>query len=234
VRDAEVDEALEQAAREPHTLPGELLKRIADSIEPRLEPVRPLPATPLLTMGLVLIGAAVALAGAARVGLQGFEALGLPSRVVIFGTLAILGCAAAAQAVGEWIPGSRRRFNPAGLLASLLVALLALFALLFHDYRIDHFVAAGLKCLFTGLLLAVPAALLGVRWLRRGWAVNTVSAGLAAGVLAGLAGVTMLELHCANFQALHILVWHTLVVPVSAAVGALLGWAVRDRPTPRN
>jgi len=26
-----------------------------------------------------------------------------------------------------------------------------------------------------------------------------------------------------NFQALHVLVWHTAVVPVSAAAGALLG-----------
>jgi hypothetical protein len=37
----------------------------------------------------------------------------------------------------------------------------------------------------------------------------------------------MLELHCPNFQAAHILVWHTGVVPVSAALGALLGWELR-------
>jgi hypothetical protein len=52
---------------------------------------------------------------------------------------------------------------------------------------------------------------------------------LAAGTLAGLAGVGMLELHCPNFQATHILVWHTAVVPVSAALGALLGWTIRFR-----
>ena len=40
----------------------------------------------------------------------------------------------------------------------------------------------------------------------------------------------MLELHCANFQALHVLVWHTAVVPVSAAAGALVGWALRGHP----
>jgi hypothetical protein len=227
VRDAEIDQALDQAAREPHAVPGELLKRIADSIEPTLEPVRPLPTSPVLTVGLVLIGAAVALVGAARAGFQGFEALSLLSRVVIFGTLAILGCAAAAGVVAQWIPGSRWRFNPAGLLALVIVALLALFALLFHDYGTKQFVSAGLTCLFTGLLFALPAALLGVWWLRRGWAVNAVAAGLVAGVLAGLTGVTLLEFHCDNFQALHILLWHTLVVPVSGAIGALLGWMVR-------
>ena len=76
----------------------------------------------------------------------------------------------------------------------------------------------------------MPAALLGVWWLRRGWVVNHVSAGLAAGALAGLAGLTLLELQCTNFQALHILVWHVLVVPVSGAAGALLGWSWRALP----
>jgi hypothetical protein len=70
-----------------------------------------------------------------------------------------------------------------------------------------------------------------VSWwlLRRGFAVNSVAAGLAGGTLAGLAGVTMLELHCANFQALHVLLWHTAVVPVSGAAGALVVWALRFR-----
>ena len=65
--------------------------------------------------------------------------------------------------------------------------------------------------------------------LRRGFAVNPPSAGLVAGTLGGLAGVGMLELHCPNFQAAHILAWHTAVVPVSAALGALLGWRLRFR-----
>jgi hypothetical protein len=65
--------------------------------------------------------------------------------------------------------------------------------------------------------------------LRHGFAVNAASAGLVAGTLGGLAGVGMLELHCPNLQAAHILVWHTAVVPVSAALGALLGWELRFR-----
>jgi hypothetical protein len=43
-------------------------------------------------------------------------------------------------------------------------------------------------------------------------------------MLGGLAGVGLLELHCPNFQTAHILVWHAAVVPVSAALGAWLGW----------
>jgi hypothetical protein len=44
----------------------------------------------------------------------------------------------------------------------------------------------------------------------------------------------MLELHCSNFQALHVLVWHTAVVPVSAAAGAAVGWALRIRSSARS
>jgi hypothetical protein len=74
------------------------------------------------------------------------------------------------------------------------------------------------------LFHAVPVALASWLLLRRGFAVNAVAAGLAAGTLAGMAGVTMLELHCPNFEALHVMLWHTAVVPVSGAAGALLAW----------
>ena len=104
-------------------------------------------------------------------------------------------------------------------------ALLVVFALLFRNYRTDHFIAAGLACLHAGLLIAIPAALLSLLLLRRGFAVNPASAGLTGGALAGVSGVSMLELQCSNFQALHVLVWHTAVLPTSAAAGALLGWA---------
>jgi hypothetical protein len=227
VRDEEIDEALDRAARGPHPVPAELLKRIGDSIGPNLEPVRPLPPAWVLTGALLLIGVAVAFAGAARAGLHGFEALNVPARVAIFGALAVLTCVAAELLVAEWTPGSRRLSTPAGLLAMASVVLLGVFALLFRDYRVDHFVSSGIACLLTGLACAAPAALLGLWVLRRGWAVNPITAGLVAGVLSGLAGVTLLELHCTNFEALHVMVWHTLVVPVSACAGAIFGWFVQ-------
>ena len=124
------------------------------------------------------------------------------------------------------IPGGLRRTSPGALLRFGSAALLAVFAFLFRDYQTDHFFSIGIVCLLTGLLHAIPAALLGWLLLRRGFAVNPVSAGLVAGVLGGLAGVGMLELHCPNFQAAHVLVWHTAVVPLSGAAGALVGWTV--------
>jgi len=226
VSDAEIEQALDRAAmRTAITLPSGLLGRIGNSLGPRIEAVRPLPATGILVAGLAILIALVAIVGAWRTGFAGFAALPAGSRWVIFGALGTLGCVAAARAVAEWIPGSPARLGSAGLLTLVCFTLLVLFGLLFRDHTTTNFMAAGIACLTTGLIWAVPAALLALGWLRRGWAVNPVAAGVAAGVLAGLAGLTLLELRCTNFEAFHILLWHVLVVPLSAAAGAALGWS---------
>jgi hypothetical protein len=136
---------------------------------------------------------------------------------------------AGSEFVHAMIPGSRRRISPGAFLGFASAALLAVFAFLFRDYRTDHFFSVGIVCLLTGFLHAIPAALLGWLLLRRGFAVSSVSAGLVAGVLGGLAGVGVLELHCPNFEAAHVLVWHTAVVPLSGAAGALVAWTLRCR-----
>ena len=229
MRDGDIDEILKNAAeRLPRVKPASL-KSVAGSIQPSLRPVRPLPPTWVLTGGVFLICATIALAGAARAGFNGFAKMDLLERALIFSTLIILAWLAATQFVHEMIPGSRRRISAEGVLALGSVALLSVFAALFHDYHTDHFVSAGLICLAMGVAHAIPAALLSWWVLRRGFAVNPQSAGLVAGTIGGLAGVGLLELHCPNFQAMHILIWHTAVLLVSAALGTLLGRARQFR-----
>jgi hypothetical protein len=232
--DEEVDNVLQKASGITPEVDPALLKRIAGSINGSLRPVRPLPPRWMLTAGSALICAVVAVAAAARAGFYGVEKLGLWERALIFSTLGILLWVAGKKFVIQLIPGSRSGLNVGVFPALVCAVLLTVFALVFRDYRIDHFISAGVACLTTGLILAVPAALLTWLLLRRGYAVNSVAAGLAGGALAGLCGVTMLELHCANFQALHVLVWHTAVVPVGAAAGALLGLGLRDMRPKRN
>jgi hypothetical protein len=229
MKNEDIDEVLNKAARTSLDLKPELLDRVSASIRSSLQPVRPLPPAWVITGGLFLVCAAVSLLGAARAGFFGVEKMDLLERCLIFPALGLLAWAMASAFVHEMTPGSRRRVSPGALLALGCVALLGLFALLFRDYRTDHFFSIGIVCLVTGFIHAVPAGLLCWLLLRRGFAVNPVSAGLIAGALAGLAGVGVLELHCPNFQAAHILVWHTAVVPVSAAAGALVGWLVRRR-----
>lgn len=229
MKDKEIDEILKQTAQAPHDVDPTLLDRVANSIGSSLRPVRPLPPVWVLTGALILICVAVALGGAARAGFYGIQRMSDLERALIFPALGILVWLAASACVKEMIPGSRHRVASGTLLGTGCLSLLVVFAALFHDYRTVEFVSAGVVCLVVGLLIATPAALLSWLLLRRGFAVNPVAAGLAGGTLAGLAGVVMLELHCANFEALHIMVWHTAVIPVSAAIGALLAWRLGSR-----
>ena len=147
---------------------------------------------------------------------------------LIFPVLGTLIWLAALLYAGEMIPGSPHRMAPWVLPAAGSLTLIAAFALAFHDYRTERFVPQGVACLTAGLLQAIPAAVAIWLLLRRGFAVDSLAAGLARGALAGLAGVGMLELHCPNFEAPHVMVWHTAVLPLSAAAGALLAWSSRS------
>jgi hypothetical protein len=228
-KNEEIDDVLKKAALAPEDIDPIMLARIDESIKASLRPVRPLPPVWLMATGLVLVCAVISFVGGARAGFFGVAKMNLAERWLVFPALGLLACFAAVSFVHQMIPASRLRFSPGTLLAFSSVALLAVFADLFRDYHIDHFFSAGIVCLLVGLLHAVPAGLLSWLTLRRGFAVNPASAGLVAGMLGGLAGVGVLELHCPNFQAAHILVWHTAVVPLSAALGALLGFGLRPR-----
>lgn len=222
MKNEEIDDVLKKAAQTSQELDPVVLERIDDSIRRSLRPVKPLPPVWLIAGGLVLVCAAVALGGAARSGFFGVAKMNLLERSLVFPALGLLASLAAVSFVHQMIPASRVRLSPAVLLVLSSAALLAVFAPLFRDYRVDHFLSVGIVCLLTGLLHAIPAGLLSWLVLRRGFAVNPASAGLVAGTLGGLAGVGMLELHCPNFEAAHILLWHTAVVPVSAVLGAIL------------
>lgn len=227
--DEEIDKILQEASEAARRAEPALLTPIVDSIKSSLRPVRPLPPMWELTGGLALICAAVAVAAAARGGFYGIEKLAIWQRVLIFSTLGMLVWAVGKEFASRLIPGSRHYLSAGALLAAGCAALLGVFTLVFRDYRVDHFVSAGITCLLTGVLVAIPAAFLSWLLLRRGYAVNPVAAGLVGGVLAGLCGVAMLELHCSNFQAPHVLLWHTAVLPAGAAAGALVGWALGGR-----
>jgi hypothetical protein len=227
VRDRDIDDVLKRAAGSSPDVDPALLDRIARSIGGGLRPVTPLPPSWILASALVAVSIAVAVAGAALLGPRGVQKMNATEIGLIFPVLGILVWLAAAVYAGEMIPGSRRLAGPWMLTAAGSLTLIAVFAVLFDDYRTERFVPQGIACLTAGLLHAIPAGLGGWLILRRGFAVNAPAAGLAGGVLAGLAGVSMLELHCVNFEVPHVMLWHTAVLPLSAAAGALVAWALR-------
>lgn len=220
----EIDDLLKSAA--PKVDPA-LLANIERSMRETLAPVSPLPSAGTLTAGLAGLSLVIPAIGAAFLGFEGIEQLSVARIALIFPVLAAFTILGASFTVAEMIPGSRRVANPRALLAASVLAILLAFGLLFHDYDMSLFVPQGIVCLAVGLSIALPTALAGWLLLRRGFAVQPMSAGLAAGTLAGLAGVTALELHCPNFHAMHLLVWHTAVMPVSAVAGAFIGRHIR-------
>ena len=218
-----MDEILRRAGGKGSELSPELLERIGRSMGP-VTAVRPLAAPWVLAGGLVLACVAIAAAVAAGLGMYGIQRLGGVERAVIFPVLGGLLWLSAAVAVSHSIPGSRRRVGPAALVAGGTLVLLAVFAILFHDYGTVRFVPGGVACLRAGLITAIPAGAAIWLILRKGFAVNPAAAGLVAGALAGLTGATMLELHCPNFEVLHVMLWHTAVVPIAGGAGA---WIAR-------
>lgn len=224
MNEKEIDDALNQAAAASPGVDPALLDRVSKSIGGSLRPVRPLPPGWVLVAGLMLVCLAVATAAGSLLGLHGIQKMSPAQMALIFPLLGALIWLAAVLYVSEMIPGSRHRMAPWVLPAAGSLTLIAAFALAFDDYRTERFVPQGIACLTAGLLYGIPAAAAGGWLVRRGFAVNSVGAGLLQGALAGLAGVGMLELHCPNFEVPHVMVWHTAVLPLSAGAGALLAW----------
>jgi hypothetical protein len=229
VRDEEIDDILKRAGATPHDVDPTVLDRIRGSIRTSMHPVRPLAPPMAFAAGLVAICAVVALAGAARLGLAGVQHLSALQRALVFPALAIFLFLAATSYVAERIPGQPRRVAPGRLLAIGSLALIGVFAIMFRDYGADRFMKLGIACLTAGLLNAAPAAFAIWFLLRRGFAVSPAASGLAAGTLAGLAGILMLELHCPNFEAPHVMLWHTSVLWVAGAAGAVIPYLIRKR-----
>jgi hypothetical protein len=216
-----IDKVLRDAAESSRPVDPALLERVKAEMRPSMVPVRPLAPAWALAVGLILICAAIGIIGALFLGPHGVRNMSALEVAVIFPALGLLMALAATSYAGSMVPGSRIAAPRWILPATVSAVLIVVFAVLFHNYRTEDFLHAGFVCLKAGLLHALPAALACWWLLRRGFAVDSAANGLAQGTLAGLAGVLMLEIHCANFQAPHLMVWHVAVVPVSAAAAAL-------------
>ena len=217
MKDKEIDELL--AA--PNRVDPSLLDRVSTSIGASLQPVRPMAPAWMLASVLWLLAAGIAVVSASALGMYGIQKLNGAEMGTIFPALGIFTWLAALLSVAAMTPGGMR-WNPARLLLIILLAWIALDAILFRDYQMDFFVRQGIPCLRAGLIVAIPAGVASWLVLRRGFAVDAGAAGLAAGALAGFAGLIMLEIHCPNLHAMHVMVWHTAVIPVSALAGTLL------------
>jgi hypothetical protein len=183
-----------------------------------------LPADPLAPNGFYLaifagLFASTVAFGVYREGTFALHAMTLAQTVSILSALGACALILAWSLVRQMVPGSRHRFRPEFVPAVVIAGLSLVVAVLFRAGGQTLFWQQGWACLRMGFpfaLLAGPAVWLV---LRRGAILSPRVAGAAAGLLAGLAGTSVLEIHCPNLDLSHIVVWHLGVSVLASLCG---------------
>jgi hypothetical protein len=203
-------------------LPQALQDRIEAAILPGLRPVSPLPSALQGTATLLLCSIIVIAAANWRLGLAGWHARSGLQASVDFSLLAISLLALAKTLANQMMPGSRRG-PPVWLLLAVSLALLAANVSLFGYHWNSAFVPLALSCWEIGVACAALSAPLFGLVLRRGFSLNPVAHGATVGLLAGLAGATVLEIYCPYLDRLHTSASHIGAAVTSLLVGAAWG-----------
>jgi hypothetical protein len=205
-----------------------LLRRIQTGILEDLKPIRPLVPSPILLFGCAIIFLSVMAVGVLLLGMNGWGALSFVQRIVVFVTLAASAVLLAISMVRQMAPGSKPISAPAVLLVTILFVLIMVIAATFRSQQESALLASGVMCIRNGLMYSIPAGFLLWLIVRLGAILDSKLCGAFAGGLAGLAGLSVLEVNCPNLNVFHILVWHGGVVVVSSLGGALVGAAVES------
>jgi hypothetical protein len=121
------------------------------------------------------------------------------------------------------MPGSRHRISPRLLPIGIAICLTLAIAVLFQFQHEQHFWRNAWACVRVGTPIGALAAMPFWLLLRRGAILSPSMTGAATGLLAGLVGTSVLELHCPNLGAWHILVSHTGVAILSGLAGLFTG-----------
>jgi hypothetical protein len=158
--------------------------------------------------------------------MMGGRALGAISVPQLIGAIGVIGGGVVLLtfSIGrQVIPGSRHPVSPWLLGIGILGGLLLVTALLFPWAHTSNFAVAGWRCSARGLMIALIAGALAYWSLRRGVILRADLLGASVGLLAGLAGVTVLQFNCPILEAAHIIVWHVGIAISSAIAGFLFG-----------
>jgi hypothetical protein len=222
----EIDRAIAEMLSAPASaseLRPELAHAIEENIGRNLSAVRPLRPARYYAVGFALIFLAAIAAGAAMLRASGIAGMSVAMIAIGFGGLAICGGLLAMSLAADMSPGSSRPAPPVALTIGVLLGLAAIFGALFSYQPETSFWLTSSKCLLLGSAFAVPTAALAWGLLRRGAVLSKTTSGAAAGLLGGLAGMAVLEIHCPDFNVAHILFSHWGVALAWGGLGWLAG-----------
>jgi hypothetical protein len=212
-------------------LPPDRLKQIEAALIADLTPVRPLAPTGVYLAALAGIFTAVCIVGCYMIGQSGWHALSELQKVAVFVPLAAMTAFLAFSVVRQMRPAAKYTRSSAVFSAGIFIVLLLIMTVIFQPAQESAFVRHGLACFRTGMAFAIPSALLFALVLRRGAALSPLLTGATAGGLAGLVGLTVLEIHCPNLNVYHIVVWHVSVTLVCVVAGLVFSRVTFQRWT---
>jgi hypothetical protein len=200
-----------------------LANQITRSLVQDYTPVRPLPPAGYLIAAFAVLFAVFILLGGILLGDRALLKMNWLTAWVVFASLAVAAGSLSFALPAQMVPGSRRALSP-GLLALIILSGVALvLAALFPMYREPAFWAQAWWCLRAGLVAGLLSSVSFWLILSRGAVLNMPATGALAGLLGGLTGATILELHCPDFNAAHILVGHWGAALLCAGLGWLAG-----------
>jgi hypothetical protein len=201
------------------------LRHIAESIANDLRPVRPMAPAGYFFGAFLGIFVSIAALAVYRMGAHAIAVMTPLQTVAILGALVVGTVLLTYSLVLQMVPGSRHRIPPTLLPLGIAISLTIVIAVLFQFQHEQSFWSGSWDCLRAGTPIAVLAAIPGWLTLRRGAVLSPVRTGADAGLLAGLVGTSVLEIHCPNLDAWHILISHFGVAMLCALAGLLIGFA---------
>ncbi|MCU1233100.1 MAG: hypothetical protein JWP63_1067 [Candidatus Solibacter sp.] len=135
--------------------------------------------------------------------------------------------------IHQMVPGSLHRVSPSLLPIAILMSMMGVIAALFQFQPDADFWPRAWVCLRAGTPIGFLAGVPFWLVLRRGAILSPTVTGTAAGLLSGLLGTSVLEIHCPNLDALHILVSHLGAAILCSIAGFTLGLRAERRSASR-
>jgi len=203
----------------------ETLRHIADGMATGLRPVRPVAPARYFFGAFAGIFVSVVALGVYRMGAFAIAVMTPMQTATILSALAVSTGLLAYSLVQQMVPGSRHRIPPRLLPVAIAISLTIAMAVLFQFQHERNFWANAWACIRAGTPFGALAAVPFWLVLRRGAILSPAMTGAATGLLAGLVGTSVLEIHCPNLDAWHILVSHLGVAILCALAGLVIGLA---------
>lgn len=202
-----------------------ILGRIAKGMATGLHQVRPLAPARYFFGAFVGIFVSIVAFGVYRMGAFAIAVMTPLQIIAILSALAVSTGLLADSLVHQMVPGSRHRIPPRLLPVAITISLTIAVAVLFHFQQEQKFWANAWACIRAGTPFGVLAAVPFWWMLRRGAILSPPMSGAATGLFAGLVGTSVLEIHCPNLDAWHILASHLGVAILCTLAGLVIGLA---------